>query len=78
MLIINDARFCCWSRKKYDSQTLLEECKYEIKKIKMENLVNDDLEPSSSGNETDSDSNNESNKDSDNESIEEFAHKYQN
>ena len=44
----------------------------------MENLVNDDLEPSSSGNETNSDSNNESNKDSDNESIEEFAHKYQN
>ena len=44
----------------------------------MEKLVNDDLEPSSSGNETDSYSNNESNNDSNNESIKEFAHKCQN
>ena len=34
--------------KKYYPQTLLEECKYEIKKTKMENLINDDLEKSSS------------------------------
>ena len=34
--------------KKYYSQTLLEECKYEIKKNKMENLINDDFDSSSS------------------------------
>ena len=34
--------------KKYNPQTLLEECKYEIKKKKMENLINDDFDPSSS------------------------------
>ena len=33
---------------KYYPQTLLEEWKYEIKKNKMENLINDDLDPSSS------------------------------
>ena len=32
-------------RKKY-YQTLLEECKYEPRKIKMENLIDDDLEKS--------------------------------
>ena len=36
------------TNKKYYSQALLEECKYEIKKNEMENLVNDDLDPSSS------------------------------
>ena len=40
--------------KKYYPQTLLEECKYEIKKVKMENFINDDLETSSSDDETDS------------------------
>ena len=30
------------ANKKYYPQTLLEECKYEIKKNKMENLINDD------------------------------------
>ena len=34
--------------KKYYPQTLLEDCKYEIKMNKMENLVNDYLDPSSS------------------------------
>ena len=34
--------------KKYYLQTLLEECKYRIKKNKMENLINDDLNLSSS------------------------------
>ena len=34
-------------KKKYYPQTLLEECKYEIKKTKMENLTNDELEASS-------------------------------
>ena len=36
------------AKKKYYPQTLLMECKYEPKKIKMENLINDDLEKSSS------------------------------
>ena len=36
-------------RKKYYPQTLLEECKYEIKKQKkMENLIDDDFDPGSS------------------------------
>ena len=34
--------------KKYYPQKPLEECKYEIKKNKMENLINDNLDPSSS------------------------------
>ena len=38
--------------KKYYPQRLLEECKCEIKKNKMENLINDDLDPSSSDNES--------------------------
>ena len=46
--------------KKYYLKTLLEECKYEMKKAKMENFINDDLESSSSDNETESDSDNES------------------
>ena len=43
------------SKKNYP-QTVLEECKYEIKKNKMENLINEDLDQSSSdesGNESD-------------------------
>ena len=36
--------------KKHYLQTFLEECKYEIKKNKTENLINDDLDPSSSDN----------------------------
>ena len=39
--------------KKYYPQKFLEGCKYEIKKTKMENLINDDLYSSSSGDETD-------------------------
>ena len=30
--------------KMYYSQMLLEECKYEIKKVKMNNLINDELD----------------------------------
>ena len=46
--------------KKYYPQTLLEECKYEIKKkAKMENLINDDLDLSLSDDETDNESDNE-------------------
>ena len=36
------------ANKMYYPQTLLEECKYEIKKNKTENLINDDLEQTSS------------------------------
>ena len=32
------------AKKKYYTQTLLQECKYESKNIKMENLIDDDLE----------------------------------
>ena len=48
---------------RYYPQTLLEECKYEIKKNKMENLLNDDLDLSSydeSDNESDNETDNES------------------
>ena len=34
--------------KKYYPQPLLKECRYEIKKKKMVNLINDDFDPSSS------------------------------
>ena len=53
--------------KKYYPQTLLEECKYVIRKNKMENLINNDLSLSSS-NESDTEDDNESNNESDNES----------
>ena len=53
--------------KKYYPQKLLEECKYEIKRNKMVNLINDDLDPSSSD-ESDSESDNEYDNGSDNES----------
>ena len=36
------------ANKKYYPEALLEECKYEIKKNKMEKLINDDLDLSSS------------------------------
>ena len=55
----------------YYPQTL-QECKYEIKKTKMENLINDELESRSSDNETNSDSDNEFKK-SDNDSNNEFS-----
>ena len=51
--------------KKYFPQTFLEECKYEIKKTKMENLINDDLDLSSSDDETDNESDNETKSDKD-------------
>ena len=56
--------------KKYYPQTLLEECKYEIKKNKMENLINDDFDLRLSDNKTDSDSNNEADNETNNESNE--------
>ena len=53
--------------KKYHPQTLLEECKYEIKETKMENLINNDLDPIISDNETDNDFDNEADYESDND-----------
>ena len=47
------------ANEKYYTQTLLEECKYVIRKNKMENLINDDLDLSSSD-ESDDESDNES------------------
>ena len=46
------------AKKKHYPQTLLEDCKYEPKKIKMQNLIDNDLEKSSSedsDNENDND-----------------------
>ena len=56
-------------KKKYYPQTLLEECKYAVRKNKMENLINDDLDLSSSDesdNESDDESDNESDSETDN------------
>ena len=53
--------------KKYYPQILLEECRHEIKKSKMENLINDDLELSSSDDESDNESHDESDNEYDNE-----------
>ena len=50
------------AKKKYYPQTLLEECKYEQKRIKIENLIDDDLEKSESD---ESDSETESDNDND-------------
>ena len=55
--------------KKYYPQTLLEESKYKIKKNKIENLINDDLDTTSSGNDSDSDSDNEIENDESNEKF---------
>ena len=49
-------------KKRYYPQTLLEECKYQIKKTEIENLLDDNLEKGSSDesdNETDNDFNDE-------------------
>ena len=46
-------------KKKYYPHELLEECQYETKKTKLENLVNDELEASSSDDETDRDPDND-------------------
>ena len=46
------------AKKKYYPQTLLEGSKYEPKKIKMKNLIEDDLEKSSSDVSDNEDDNN--------------------
>ena len=55
------------ANKKYYPQALLEECKYVQEKIKIEKLVDDDLEKS----ESDSDSNDETESDIDNNESDE-------
>ena len=55
------------AKKKYYPQTILEECKYEQKRIKIENRIDDDLEKS----ESDSDSNDETESDIDNNESDE-------
>ena len=62
------------AKKKHYPQTLLEEGKHEPKKIKMENLTDDDSEKSSSNesnNEADNDSNDEMESDNDNDEYSE-------
>ena len=58
--------------KKHYPQTLLEECKYEIKKNKMEKLLDDDFDPSLSDNETDDETDSESDNRSDSKSNDEL------
>ena len=57
--------FVTKASKKYNPQTLLEECKYEAKKSKMKNLINDELESNPSDDESDYEA--ESDNESDNE-----------
>ena len=61
MFITNMLDSVIKAKKKYYAQTLLEECKYAQEKIKMENLIDDDLEKSLSD-ECRSESDEESNK----------------
>ena len=53
--------------KKYYPQTHLEDYKYGIRKNKMENLINDDFDSSSSDNESDSEPDSEPNNDESND-----------
>ena len=76
-VLIENASYKCLSlimlgsviraNKKFYPQTLLEECKYVIRKNKMENLINNDLNLSLSD-ESDNENDNESDNVSDNES----------
>ena len=53
--------------KKCYLQILLEERKYEMKNTKVENLINDDLEPSSADDETENHADSRSDNESENE-----------
>ena len=64
------------AKKKYYSQTFLEKCKYQPKKIKIENLIDDYLEKSlsdESDNEADNDSNDETESDDEKDNDESNA-----
>ena len=67
MQVFIDNNSVILANKKYYPQTLLEECKYVQEKIKIENLIEDDLERS----ESDSDSNDETEVDIDNHKYDE-------
>ena len=56
------------AKKKYYPQTLLQECKYEQEKIKIKNLIDDDLEKKSSD-ESDSESDNDKDNDESNKEV---------
>ena len=58
--------FVIRANKRYYPQAVLEECKYKIKKNKMENLINDHLDLSSCD-ESDSEFDNRSDNGSDND-----------
>ena len=68
--------------KKYYLKTLLKDCKYETKKNKIENLINDDFYSSSldeSGNDSDSEpDSNPGNESDNNESNDSFANESKN
>ena len=72
MFVIDSARVFYIVNKKYYPQTLLKQCKYIIKKNKMKNLINDDLDLSSSNNESDNEFNSASYNESDSESNDWF------
>ena len=57
LLINNNARFCYQSKEKVYLQALLEEFKYEQKKTKIENLIDDEWQKSLSDSEADNDYN---------------------
>ena len=61
--------FVIKAKKKHYPQTLLQQCKYESKKIKMENLIDDDLAKSSSD-ESDNDSNDKTESDNEKGNVE--------
>ena len=47
--------FVIKANKKYCPETLLEECKYALEKIKTKNYINEELEENDSNGETESD-----------------------
>ena len=59
------------AKKKYYPQILFEECKYESKNIKMENLIDDDLEKSSSDESDNEGDNDKTKSDNDNDETNE-------
>ena len=65
------------TKKKYYLQRLLEECKYDPKKIKMENLISDHLEKISSD-KSDSESHDEASNENDNETESDSANESEN
>ena len=58
------------AKKKYYPQTLLEECKYEQERIKIEKFFDDDLEKSGSDSDSNDETESDTNKD---ESDEQFV-----